>query len=97
MAAEILYARFKMRGGTFADLTAVNEVPLDREIIVETDTLRMKMGDGITNYVDLDYLGGGSSEVLYFREPVTNGEADDPSVLFSNGEIVFVNQPVFGL
>ena len=95
--AETLFYRFKMRGGTFADLTSINEVPLDRELIVETDALRMKLGDGITNYNDLDYLGSGSTQTLYYREPMTNGNAASPSVLFSDGDIVFINQPTFAV
>lgn len=93
---DLINARFKMRGGTFADLTAVNEVPLDREIIVEVDTSRIKIGDGVTNYVDLNYSGGGgTSDPVYYREPLSNGDPDGPSVLFSDGDIVFINQEVF--
>lgn len=95
--AETLFYRFKVRGGTFADLTSVNEVPLARELIVETDALRMKLGDGLTNYNDLDYLGSGSTQTLYYREPVTNGDADNPSVLFSDGDVVFINKATFAI
>mgnify|MGYP001427368579 CR=1 FL=1 len=49
--------RFLTRGGTAANLATVNEVPLARELVVETDTGKMKLGDGETNYNDLAYIG----------------------------------------
>jgi len=51
--------RFLVRGGTAANLAAVNEVPLQRELIVERDTLRMKLGDGVTAYNALAYISSG--------------------------------------
>lgn len=49
--------RFLVRGGTAANLAAVNETPLQRELVVERDTGRMKLGDGVTPYNDLPYFG----------------------------------------
>lgn len=51
--------RFKVRAGTAADLAAVNEIPLDRELCLETDTLKIKFGDGTTHFNDLPYFNGG--------------------------------------
>lgn len=48
--------RFLPRGGLAVDLAAVNEVPLEREVVVEHDTKRMKVGDGVSHYNDLDYF-----------------------------------------
>lgn len=59
MATTIHY-RFLVRGGTAADLAAVNEVPKARELVVETDTRKLKLGDGATAYNDLEYITGGS-------------------------------------
>jgi hypothetical protein len=62
------FKRRKERGGTAANLMALNEIPLDREIVIETDTGKMKFGDGTTHYNDLPYAasggggGGGGSE-----------------------------------
>lgn len=56
--------RFLVRGGTAANLATVNEIPFVRELIVERDTLKMKLGDGTTHYNDLPYIatgGGGGS------------------------------------
>lgn len=47
--------RFQLRGGTAAALAAANETPLDRELVVETDTGKGKIGDGATPYNDLEY------------------------------------------
>jgi hypothetical protein len=50
--------RRKERGGTAAGLAAANETPLQRELYVEYDTGKMKVGDGVTAYNDLDYING---------------------------------------
>lgn len=64
--------RFKVRGGLKADIEALNEVPLRREMIVELDNLfttgefKAKIGDGVTHYNDLPYLqtgGGGAFDI----------------------------------
>ena len=52
------------RGGTAANLAAVNPLLKAREIMVETNTGKMKIGDGIHNWNDLEYAGGLSSETL---------------------------------
>jgi hypothetical protein len=59
MTTEIIPYRFQARGGNAAAIISLNEVPLRREIIVEIDTQKMKVGDGTTHYVDLPYWGGG--------------------------------------
>lgn len=46
--------------GTAANLAAVNPTPALAEICIETDTGKMKIGDGETGYNDLDYAGGSS-------------------------------------
>lgn len=64
---DVVDLRFLVRGGTAANLAAVNEIPFVRELIVERDTLKMKLGDGVTHYNDLDYIatgGGGGSAWL---------------------------------
>lgn len=55
MTGTIQY-RFTVRGGTAAALAARNEIPLARELVVETDTERIKLGDGITPYNALEYI-----------------------------------------
>ena len=48
--------RFQNRRGTAADLAAKNEVPLAGEMIIETDTGKIKIGDGVKAYNSLEYL-----------------------------------------
>jgi len=57
---EILY-RFKVRGGTASALSTVNEIPLSRELVVETDTRRLKLGDGVKAFNDLPYAVSSST------------------------------------
>lgn len=52
--------RFRVAGHEAADWAASNPVLLARELGVETDTLKMKMGDGTTAWNSLDYFGGGA-------------------------------------
>jgi len=47
--------RIQLRGDTLANWTASNPVLADREMVLETDTKRYKIGDGITAYLSLDY------------------------------------------
>lgn len=47
--------RFQLRGGTAVVLAASNEVLLDREICIETDTMLYKIGNGVTAWNALPY------------------------------------------
>jgi len=49
--------KFQQRRGTYAALTAANELPLDGEIYIEENggSVRLKVGDGLTRYNDLPY------------------------------------------
>lgn len=49
--------RVQNRRGTSAALTTANEIPLQGEIVIETDTLNYKIGDGVSNWNDLPYKG----------------------------------------
>lgn len=55
---------FALRRGLQADLLAVNEVPREGEPIIETDTLKIKIGDGTTPYDKLDYVGANELSIL---------------------------------
>ena len=48
------------RRGTLASLTAANEIPNAGEIYFETDTNKLKVGDGSTPYNSLPYIVGGA-------------------------------------
>ena len=59
-----------------AKLTAeVLGIPLAGEPIFETDTGKLKIGDGINSYVDLPYISGGSVEGIpnfIIQDPLSN-------------------------
>ena len=55
--------RFLVRGGTAANLAVVNEVPLMRELVIERDTRKMKLGDGVTAYNTLPYITTNTSMI----------------------------------
>jgi hypothetical protein len=52
----------QLKGGTAAALTAVNPVLSARELCVETDTGKGKIGDGTTTWSNLDYAFAGALE-----------------------------------
>lgn len=47
--------QIQLRGGTAAEWAAANPILADREFVVETDTKKNKIGDGVTHYNDLPY------------------------------------------
>ena len=52
-------ARFKLYGKTAAAWTSANPTPLARELCVETDTGKAKLGDGTTAWTSLPYWNAG--------------------------------------
>ena len=56
--------RFLVRGGAAAAVAALNEIPLAREFVIETDTGKIKLGDGATHYNALGYLFGADPELI---------------------------------
>ena len=59
--------RVQQKRGTASALASVNPTPAAGEIVWESDTNKLKVGDGTTAYNSLPYLttaGGGSSNAL---------------------------------
>ena len=52
----------QLRGGTATALAQVNPKPERRELMVEVDTGKIKVGDGIHTWNELPYSGGGATE-----------------------------------
>ena len=52
----------QLRGGTAENLAAKNPLPKARELMLEMDTGKMKMGNGVDNWNDLAYIGGLTEE-----------------------------------
>ena len=53
-------ARFQIYGKTAAGWTSANPTPLTRELCVETDTGKAKLGDGVTAWASLPYWNAGA-------------------------------------
>ena len=68
---------FKQRRGTSAALAAANETPAAGQIIYETDTNRIKVGNGITPYNSLPYLVAPTSvsDVVGLQAALTAAQA----------------------
>jgi hypothetical protein len=49
--------QLSLRGDTLARWTSFNPVLADRELVLETDTDKFKIGDGVTPYLSLPYGG----------------------------------------
>ena len=62
--AKELNTRIQLKHGLAASWTERNPVLLAGEIGIETDTLKMKVGDGTTNWSALGYLGADANDIL---------------------------------
>ena len=51
--------QIQQRGDTAANWTSADPILADREVGWETDTGKMKLGDGATAWTALAYIGGG--------------------------------------
>jgi hypothetical protein len=67
--------QIQLRRGTLAEWTASNPILAVGEVVLETDSNRFKVGDGVLQYISLPY--GGIQG--------TNGEAIDPFFLYGRG------------
>lgn len=47
--------QIQLRGGTAADWAAANPILAEREFVVETDTMKSKIGNGVDHWNDLEY------------------------------------------
>ena len=56
--------QLSLRGDTLARWTELNPVLNDRELVVETDTRRFKIGDGTSAYLALAYAGTSARKEL---------------------------------
>ncbi len=53
----------QLRGGTAEVLSGKDVVPSEREIIIETDTGKFKIGDGVTSWGKLEYANGNAQDI----------------------------------
>lgn len=76
----IISVRFQVAGHTASDWAAIATVPLEREVCVETDTRRLKIGDGVNaysalSYVDAATLGGHAASYFLAASALGTGVA----------------------
>lgn len=69
--------RIQLRHDTAANFASVNPVLLAGEVGVETDTNKMKIGDGTTAYNSLDYFAGGGGSVDAYTKAETDELLDE--------------------
>lgn len=62
--AKELNTRIQLKHGLAAKWTEKNPVLLAGEIGIETDTLKMKVGNGTSNWSALGYLGADANDIL---------------------------------
>ena len=63
----------QLRGGLAADWTAANPILAEREMGVETDTLKVKLGNGTSNWVALPYFTQGAAGQSAYQIAVAQG------------------------
>ena len=62
--AKELNTRIQLKHGLAAKWTERNPVLLAGEVGIETDTLKMKVGNGTSNWTALGYLGADANDIL---------------------------------
>lgn len=87
MSDVIIPYRFKVLGNTASALAADTGIPRDRELVLETDTGRMKRGDGSTAYNDLPYINVGKIDF----SGIADGKVPTWSAANSRFELKFVS------
>ena len=77
MATKTLNTKIQLRNGTAAEWTAKNPVLLKGEMGIETDTHKIKVGDGSTQWSELAYCGVDTNDILN----VINANRDSCTVI----------------
>ena len=107
--AKELNTRIQLKHGLAANWTKNNPVLLAGEMGIETDTLKMKVGDGTTNWSDLGYLGADANDILAIINenrdscttvPVAKGQSDTEALATisnpKNGDIAVLSKVIDG-
>ena len=68
--------KITLRGDTKANWVSVNPVLSAREMVIETDTNRTKIGDGISTYTELMYASNSNSYKTYIGKISQSGTSD---------------------
>lgn len=71
--------KIQLRGDTKANWNAVNPILSEREMVIESDTNRQKVGNGIDRYNDLPYSAGTLTPEI---ETITRPTRTDRNIIF---------------
>lgn len=107
--AKELNTRIQLKHGLAAKWTERNPVLLAGEIGIETDTLKMKVGDGTSNWSALGYLGADVNDILAIINEnrdscttvtVAEGQSDTEALATisnpKNGDIAVLSKVISG-
>lgn len=84
--ADVIKYRFILRRATAAAATASNSVLLDGEFGLETDTKRLKIGDGVTVWNSLAYFTTGESFAIAAGSANVITATFTPPPILTNGQ-----------
>lgn len=92
MANKTLTTRIVSRNDTQANWESVDPILLKGELGVEVDTNRIKVGDGVSHWKDLTYIGADStqtaSEDNFYTVVRNTDESDNDAITRALGEAV---------
>ena len=107
--AKELNTRIQLKHGLAANWTKNNPVLLAGEVGIETDTLKMKVGDGISHWDTLGYLGADANDILAIINEnrdsctiveVSKGQSDTEALATisnpKNGDIAVLEKSISG-
>lgn len=98
MATKYINARQKQRIATANAWQSANPVLLSGELAVESDTNKIKVGNGNTGYNSLPYIGGGSDFIQKEVTLAASGWSNRQYVLNDNdikaASIILFDAPV---
>ena len=72
MANKTISARQRQKYDTSTNWASKNPVLLAGELGIESDTKKMKVGDGVTNWNTLDYISVDLSGYIQFVDVINN-------------------------
>lgn len=84
MADQVIYIRYEFRRGVSADWTSTNPILRAGEPGIETDTSKMKIGNGVSTWTALEYFLPASDIQAMIDASITEaggGDSSDPTSL----------------
>lgn len=82
--------QIQIRRDTAATWTAENPVLAEGEWALETDTRLLKLGDGITAWISLDYFSGGVSNLVDLDDVLASNRVEGSVLSYDASSAKFV-------